>query len=76
MSENVKGLIGVGFKYYSLNRIEIRCAADNHKSRAIAERLGFQQEGIVRLAEKAYGKYLDHIVYGLLKLESRCQQGI
>jgi ribosomal-protein-serine acetyltransferase len=40
MTESVKDLIEVGFKYYSLNRIEIRCAVENRKSRAIPERLG------------------------------------
>ncbi len=71
MTECVKDLIGIGFKYYSLNRIEIRCAVDNKKSRAIPERLGFQQDGIIRQAEKVYKKYLDHAVYGLLKKENR-----
>lgn len=72
MTQSVKDLIGLGFEYYSLNRIEIRCAVDNHKSRAIPGRLGFQKEGIIRQAEKLYGKHLDHVVYGLLKQESRC----
>ena len=72
MTESVKDLMELGFKYYSLNRIEIRCAVENRRSRAIPERLGFQQEGIIRRAEKVYGKHLDHVVYGLLKQESRC----
>ncbi len=65
----VKDLIDLGFEYYALNRIEIHCAVENHKSRAIPEHLGFQQEGIIRMAEKVYDKYLDHVVYGLLKQE-------
>jgi ribosomal-protein-serine acetyltransferase len=69
MTESVKDLIEVGFKYYSLNRIEIRCAVENRKSRAIPERLGFQQEGIIRRAEKVYGMHFDHVVYGFLKQE-------
>ncbi|WP_028582670.1 GNAT family N-acetyltransferase [Desulfogranum japonicum] len=71
MTESLKDLIHLGFTYYSLNRIDIRCAVDNHKSRAIPERLGFQQEGIIRKAENVYGKHLDHVVYGLLKEEGR-----
>lgn len=70
MTGSVKDLMKLGFNYYALNRIEIRCALDNHKSRAIPERLGFRQEGIIRSAEKVYGKYLDHVVYGLLQQES------
>jgi ribosomal-protein-serine acetyltransferase len=72
MTESVKDLLKLGFKYYSLNRIEIRCAVDNNKSRAIPERLGFKQEGIIRQAENVYGTHLDHVVYGLLRQESRC----
>ncbi|MGE4403716.1 MAG: GNAT family N-acetyltransferase [Desulfobulbus sp.] len=72
VTESVKDLVHLGFECYSLNRIDIRCAVDNHKSRAIPERLGFQQEGVIRQAEKVYGKHLDHIVYGLLKQDSRC----
>jgi ribosomal-protein-serine acetyltransferase len=71
MTESVKNLIELGFQYYSLNRIEIRCAVNNLKSRAIPERLGFQQEGTIRRAEKVYDEHLDHVVYGLLKQESR-----
>lgn len=71
MRESVKDLIELGFKYYSLERIEIRCAVGNRKSRAIPECLGFHQEGIIRRAEKVYGQHLDHVVYGLLKQERR-----
>ena len=72
MTESVKDLVYLGLEYYSLNRIDIRCAVNNHKSRAIPERLGFQQEGIIRRAEKVYGKHLNHVVYGWLKQNSKC----
>ena len=72
MTESVKDLVQLGLEYYSLNRIDIRCAVDNHKSRAIPERLGFQQEGIIRGAEKVNGKHLDHVVYGLLQQNNKC----
>lgn len=71
MRMSVKDVIGLGFQYYSLNRIEIRCAVDNRRSRAIPESLGFQQEGIIRRAEKVYTRYMDHVVYGLLEHEGR-----
>ena len=66
MTKSVKELIEIGHNYYSLHRIDIRCAVENSRSRAIPERLGFQNEGIIRHAEKVYGKYLDYVVYGLL----------
>lgn len=70
MTKSVRNLIEPGFRYYSLNRIEIRCAVNNLKSRAIPERLGFRQEGTIRRALKVYGVYVDHVIYGLLKEES------
>ncbi|MEM8831909.1 MAG: GNAT family N-acetyltransferase [Cyanobacteria bacterium P01_G01_bin.19] len=70
MTKSVKELIEIGYGYYSLNRIDIRCAVENSRSRAIPERLKFKNEGTIRNAEKVYGKYLDHVVYGLLKNDS------
>lgn len=72
MTESVKDLINLGFKYYSLNRMEIRCGVENYKSRAIPERLGFKQEGVIRQVEKVYERRLDQVFYGLLKPEWEC----
>ena len=69
MTKSVRELIQVGFDYYSLQRIDIRCAVENSRSRAIPERLNFQPEGIIRQAEKLGDQYVDHVVYGLLKEE-------
>ena len=62
-------VLDYSFGKLGLNRIEIRCAADNFKSRAIPERLGFKEEGLVRQAEWIYDHYVDHIIYGMLESE-------
>ncbi|MFK8075699.1 MAG: GNAT family N-acetyltransferase [Granulosicoccus sp.] len=67
MTSVVREMISIGFDEIKLNRIEIWCATINLKSRAIPERLGFTQEGIIRSSEKVNGRFLDHAVYGLLK---------
>lgn len=67
MTRSVNELISLGWEYYRLNKIDIRCATENHQSRAIPERLGFRNEGTLRCAENVNGRYFDHVVYGLLK---------
>ena len=50
-----------------LHRIEIHAAADNLRSRAVAERLGFTLEGTMRDGHrKPDDTYVDQMVYGLL----------
>ena len=67
MRQSVRDLISLGREYYALDRMEIRCAVQNLQSRAIPEDLGFKAEGIIRRAENLYGRFVDHVVYGLLK---------
>ena len=66
MTAVVRDLIGIGREFYSLQKIDIRCATDNRRSRAIPERLGFLHEGTLRRAEKLYEQWVDHEVYALL----------
>ena len=54
---------------YDVQKVEIWVAEGNGKSRAIAERLGFVQEGIIRNAEWLYDHYVNHVVYGVLRSE-------
>jgi ribosomal-protein-serine acetyltransferase len=69
MSRAFSALVDYGFEKAGLNRIEVRAAAGNMKSRALPKRLGFTEEGIIREAEWLYDHYEDHVVYGLLKKE-------
>lgn len=62
-----KALIQYAFSELALNRIEIKCATGNLKSAAVAQKLGFAQEGILRQAELVNGSYLDLYLYALLK---------
>ena len=55
------------FDAWKLNRVTIECATANTRSRAIAERLGFKLEGIVRQIEWLHDRHVDHAIYGLLR---------
>ena len=66
MTRAVKALVDHAFGELELHRVEIQAAADNLRSRAIPERLGFQEEGTLREAERVGGRYHDLVVYGLL----------
>ncbi len=66
MTKTVKELIEIGRSYYSLVRFDIRCAVENSRSRAIPERLGFQNEGTIHHAVKVYDRNQNHVIYGLL----------
>ncbi|HMM19721.1 MAG TPA: GNAT family protein [Selenomonadales bacterium] len=67
MTDSCKAVVDYLFKDLSLNRVEIRAAPANLKSRAVPERLKFVNEGTVRQAEWLYDHYVDHVVYGMLK---------
>jgi ribosomal-protein-serine acetyltransferase len=57
------------FDDWKLNRVVIFCAAQNQRSRAIPERLGFTHEGTYRQAEWLYDHFVDLAGYGLLAEE-------
>jgi len=71
VTQACSALVDWAFREWSLNRVEIRCATGNDRSRAIPERLGFTQEGILRRAEWLYDHFADLVVYSMLAEEWR-----
>jgi len=66
MTRAVRALVDHAFGDLELHRVEIQAAEGNRRSRAIPERLGFREEGLLREAEHVGGRYLNLVVYGLL----------
>lgn len=69
MTSACRIFLDYAFDVWRLNRVEIRCATENHRSRAIPERLGFIHEGNIRETEWLYDHFTDHVVYGMLARE-------
>jgi ribosomal-protein-serine acetyltransferase len=57
------------FGELGLNRVEIWCAVDNARSRAVPERLGFTHEGTTRQSQRLHDRHIDEAVYGMLASE-------
>jgi ribosomal-protein-serine acetyltransferase len=69
MIKCAQAVVRAGFQDLALNKIEIRCAVENHRSRAVAQRLGFVEEAVLRQREWLYDHFVDHVVYSMLKSE-------
>jgi ribosomal-protein-serine acetyltransferase len=65
----VTALLDHAFGSWELNRVEIHAGVDNARSRAIPERLGFTQEGVLRQAERVGDRWVDHVMYSMLAEE-------
>jgi ribosomal-protein-serine acetyltransferase len=66
MTRTVRALTDHALIGWRLNRVEIRAAPENQRSRAVPERLGFRHEGVLREAEKVGDRYLDSVIYGMI----------
>ena len=63
-------MLDLAFDRLGLHRVQIRAAVRNDRSRAVAERLGFTNEGVLReQGLVGTGGYQDMAVYGMLDRE-------
>ncbi|RCW62564.1 GNAT family N-acetyltransferase [Saliterribacillus persicus] len=69
MTRVSKALTDYAFNELNMNKVEIRAASENKKSRSVPERLDFVEEGHIRQAEYLYDHYVDLVVYGILAEE-------
>ena len=71
MTAVVRTLVDHAFDEWRLHRVELRAAPGNRRSRALAERLGFREEGLLREAERFGDEYRDLVLYAMLVSEWR-----
>jgi ribosomal-protein-serine acetyltransferase len=71
MTAAVRALLDHAFGAWGLHRVTIEAAVANRRSRAIPERLGFTEEGVLRESERIGERFLDGVLYSLLAAEWR-----
>ncbi|HIW72182.1 MAG TPA: GNAT family N-acetyltransferase [Candidatus Levilactobacillus faecigallinarum] len=76
MTTAVKGLCDLVFSDYAVNRLVIRAAVENTASNAVAQRAGFQPEGILRQNEKLADGFHDEQQYSYLKTDWLAAKGL
>lgn len=67
MTKATESVVTYIFEELKLNRVEIKAATGNVRSKAIPERLGFVHEGTLRQAEWLYDHYVNHELYAMLR---------
>ncbi len=80
VTRTCESLLEHAFTSIGLNRVFLRFkhvddANENGRSRSVAERLGFIQEGVQRHGGVARGEFMDMVVYSILADEWSNQQG-
>ncbi len=69
VTRSLEGFIGYLFSAVGLNKLEIHYVAANKRSGAVAQRLGFVTEGLIRQSAMRNGVTEDVVVTGLLRQE-------
>jgi len=64
-----RAMVDHAFRDLGVERVEIFAEPRNRRSRAIPKRLGFQREGTLRHVAKLNDRFIDHVVYSLLRDE-------
>ena len=71
ITKSVSAVLDYLFDTLHIHRVEIQCAVNNHKSRAIPEKLGFVNEGVKREGQWLYDHFEDLVTYSLLAWERK-----
>lgn len=67
MTKAVHAMLNYAFDVVGIHRIELLCAIQNQRSCAVAERLNFTHEGVLRRGERIRNQFYDVNAYAILK---------
>ncbi len=67
--EAVKTIIDYGFKQLNLRRISSYVFSPNGRSLRMHQKLGFVKEGVLRQAFYKNGRFMDEVLFGMLREE-------
>jgi ribosomal-protein-serine acetyltransferase len=70
-TEAASAVVGFAFDDLGLHRVELHAGVGNHGSIRVAEKLGFQREGVLRDGARGIHGFHDAIVFGLLATDER-----
>lgn len=76
MTETIHALLRWGFEHMGLNRVEADVTEGNMASIRVLEKCGFAHEGTRRKRFFHDGRYLDHLFFGVLRLDYAAQFGV
>lgn len=68
-NDAISTLINFAFTRLRLNKLNWEVFSFNRRSQRFAEKMGFKKEGIERERHLVKGKFIDRIIYSLLKSE-------
>lgn len=66
MAITLKEVLKYAFNTMKLNRVELKAATNNKRSRAVAEKIGFKHEGTLRKSDFVNGEFHDMEMYSML----------
>ncbi len=69
MTRAARQVVNYAFHELGLNRLEILCALRNYRSRGVAQRLNFRQEGVLRDYYYQHDHYVDMLLFSMLRRE-------
>jgi ribosomal-protein-serine acetyltransferase len=75
ITRTLRALLDYGLVTCGLPRAALVISTGNTPSRAVAERLGFRQEAVLRGEELLHGRYVDRAIYGLMADEWKTKRG-